>query len=119
MKGHIYPTHLLPFLLAWFTVYAPVPADAQTRSASGTKYMISAPTPEAVDAGLAIFAEGGNAVTAAAAVAFAFYPDNSGYFGRVTPCSWTRSPTFSWEEAIPEIMGPRGAASALTAPPRS
>ncbi|UCC50063.1 MAG: gamma-glutamyltransferase, partial [Gemmatimonadota bacterium] len=33
--------------------------------------MISAPTPEAVDAGLAIFAEGGNAVDAAAAVAFA------------------------------------------------
>lgn len=71
MKNHIYPTHLPPFLLALFTVFAPVAADAQTRSASGTEYMISAPTPEAVDAGLAIFAEGGNAVDAAAAVAFA------------------------------------------------
>jgi len=71
VKNHIYPTHLPPFLLALFTVFAPVAADAQTRSASGTEYMISAPTPEAVDAGLAIFAEGGNAVDAAAAVAFA------------------------------------------------
>ena len=71
MKIRILPTPLLPYFLAWSTIFAPVPADAQSRSASGTEYMISAPTPEAVDAGLAIFAEGGNAVDAAAAVAFA------------------------------------------------
>ena len=41
------------------------------RTAVGGEYMISAPTPEAVEAGLAILESGGNAVDAAAATAFA------------------------------------------------
>jgi gamma-glutamyltranspeptidase/glutathione hydrolase len=46
---------------------------AQQRVASGREYMISAPTPEAVDAGLTILEDGGNAIDAAAAVAFALF----------------------------------------------
>ena len=29
MKNHIYPTRLLPYLLGWLAVFAPVAADAQ------------------------------------------------------------------------------------------
>ncbi len=50
----------------------PVPAASQwDRSATGREYMISAPTPEAMEAGRAILEAGGNAVDAAAATAFA------------------------------------------------
>ncbi len=60
-----------PFLsLAGLLLLGPVAVLAQSRIATGTEYMISAPTPEAVEAGQAILAMGGNAVDAAAATAF-------------------------------------------------
>ncbi len=59
------------FFVACLLLFQIVPSHAQERVASGREYMISAPTPEAVEAGLAILAQGGNAVDAAAAVAFA------------------------------------------------
>ncbi len=62
--------HLTPLALtAAFLV--PSPGCAQERSATGTRYMVSAPTPEAVEAGLTVLAQGGNAVDASAAAAFA------------------------------------------------
>jgi gamma-glutamyltranspeptidase/glutathione hydrolase len=47
------------------------PADCQERVALGDRFMVSAPTPEAARAGRAILEQGGNAVDAAAASAFA------------------------------------------------
>lgn len=44
---------------------------AQQRVAQGTRFMVAAPTPEAVQVGVRVLEEGGNAVDAAAAVAFA------------------------------------------------
>ena len=44
---------------------------AQERMATGTDFMVSAPTPEAMEAGVSILEQGGNAVDAAAATAFA------------------------------------------------
>jgi len=46
-------------------------AWAQERTARGTSFMVSAPTPEAMEAGRAVLEGGGNAVDAAAAAGFA------------------------------------------------
>jgi gamma-glutamyltranspeptidase/glutathione hydrolase len=64
-------TYRSAFLVGLLVLIA-APARAQDRrNAVGREYMISAPTPEAVEAGLGILAAGGNAVDAAAATAFA------------------------------------------------
>jgi gamma-glutamyltranspeptidase/glutathione hydrolase len=65
------PSRRVLFFVACLLLFQVVPSHAQERVASGREYMISAPTPEAVEAGLAILALGGNAVDAAAAVSFA------------------------------------------------
>jgi len=62
--------HLPLLVLGLLSALAPVRAQ-QERTALGKEYMISAPTPEAVEAGLSILESGGNAVDAAAATAFA------------------------------------------------
>ena len=59
------------FLIGLLVLIAPPARGQEQRNAVGREYMISAPTPEAVDAGLGILAAGGNAVDAAAATAFA------------------------------------------------
>ena len=56
----------LSLLLMWGSF-----GHAQEKYAVGERYMVSAPTPEAVEAGLSILKQGGNAVDAAAAAAFA------------------------------------------------
>jgi gamma-glutamyltranspeptidase/glutathione hydrolase len=63
-------THV-PRLLLLACLVAASPGVAQQQSARGTKYMVAAPTPEAVEAALSILERGGNAVDAAAAAAFA------------------------------------------------
>ena len=65
------PSRQATLLVSLSLLVGIVPAHAQERIATGTEYMVSAPTPEAVDAGLETLGEGGNAVDAAAAVAFA------------------------------------------------
>jgi len=69
--------HVLVVLLLTapgFAVLAdPAAAGAQSRIAAGTEYMVSAPTPEAMEAGVSILEGGGNAVDAAAAVAAALW----------------------------------------------
>jgi gamma-glutamyltranspeptidase/glutathione hydrolase len=62
--------HLPLLVLGLLSVVAPAHTQ-QERTAVGREYMISAPTPEAVEAGLTILEAGGNAVDAAAATAFA------------------------------------------------
>jgi gamma-glutamyltranspeptidase/glutathione hydrolase len=53
---------------------AVVPAvDPGQRLAQGTEFMVAAPTPEAMEAGRAVLQNGGNAVDAAAATAFALW----------------------------------------------
>ena len=47
--------------------------DSWERSATGTEFMVAAPTPEAVDAGVAVLERGGNALDAAVAVAAALW----------------------------------------------
>lgn len=49
------------------------PSTTLERVARGTEHMISAPTPEAVQAGLEVLEAGGNAVDAAVATAFALH----------------------------------------------
>ena len=61
----------LSIILVGLLLLAASPVPLQERAAQGREYMISAPTPEAVEAGLAILEQGGNAVDAAAATAFA------------------------------------------------
>ena len=59
-------------LLVLVLIFVVTPVHArQERTAVGKEYMISAPTPEAVEAGRAVLEAGGNAVDAAAAAAFA------------------------------------------------
>ena len=43
------------------------------RWAEGTEFMVAAPTPQAMEAGRSVLEEGGNAVDAAAAAAFALW----------------------------------------------
>ncbi len=53
---------------------AGIPAvDPGQRSARGTEFMVAAPTPEATEAGREVLENGGNAVDAAAATAFALW----------------------------------------------
>ena len=61
----------LPLILLTLLSTAAPAGSQQNRTAVGQEYMISAPTPEAVEAGQAILEGGGNAVDAAAATAFA------------------------------------------------
>ncbi len=61
---------LTPLLLAGGLVAA-TPQASLDKVADGRSYMVAAPTPEAVQAGLAVLEQGGNAVDAAAATAFA------------------------------------------------
>lgn len=65
--GHL----LAPVLLAAALLARPAPGLSQERIATGRQFMVSAPTPEAMEAGVSILEEGGNAVDAAAATAFA------------------------------------------------
>jgi len=58
-------------ILVGAILLAASPGSLQERTAQGRDYMISAPTPEAMEAGRAILEQGGNAVDAAAATAFA------------------------------------------------
>ncbi|MFO8173167.1 MAG: gamma-glutamyltransferase [Longimicrobiales bacterium] len=58
-------------LLTAIILPGPFAGMAQDRVATGREYMVSAPTPEAMEAGRSILEAGGNAVDAAAAAAFA------------------------------------------------
>lgn len=58
-------------LLLVTVLVSPFAGAAQDRLATGREFMVSAPTPEATEAGVGILEQGGNAVDAAAATAFA------------------------------------------------
>jgi gamma-glutamyltranspeptidase/glutathione hydrolase len=70
MQHHKNPKACLPGAWLLFLVVLVYPLVAQ-QAATSEKAMVVAPTPEAVDAGLSILHQGGNAVDAAAASAFA------------------------------------------------
>jgi gamma-glutamyltranspeptidase/glutathione hydrolase len=63
--------HRSAFLIGLLLLTTTPGQAQQERTAVGREYMISAPTPEAVEAGLTILEAGGNAVDAATATAFA------------------------------------------------
>lgn len=60
----------LPILLL-LCLFTSAPLLSQQKTARGSEYMASAPTPEAVETAISILENGGNAIDAAAAAAFA------------------------------------------------
>jgi len=62
--------HVLPVVVA-LALGVVTPGCSQEKTARGTRFMVAAPTVEAMEAGRSILARGGNAVDAAAATAFA------------------------------------------------
>jgi len=63
-------TRVYPILLGLYLVAAAT-GVSQAKTAQGKEHMVSAPTVEAMEAGLSILERGGNAIDAAAATAFA------------------------------------------------
>jgi len=71
--NHRHPSAWTALPLAFLLFLGLGAVQAQARMATGMEHMIAAPTPEAVAAGQAILARGGNAIDAAAAAAAALW----------------------------------------------